>query len=137
MKHFVCLLSDNKDTQNLVAPLLSRCGVTLHVASSVEACATAAQSQEPLCILIDLPCDEGIAVLSSLRRMKIRSPAILILDSANASVESIAGAPLDVLKRPVDLRILLSWIECMCAAHAVLANWQAHRTNRAPVSIAA
>ncbi len=80
-----------------------------------------------LCVVIDLPGSDGLQALEALRAMGNCSPAILIADAdCEIPPERLDEArALDVLRRPVDLTALLGWIECVCAAHMVLARRRA------------
>jgi FixJ family two-component response regulator len=116
------LITRDAGAQNRIGSVVSRCGLSIWTADSPDAYYRDARRTHTLCVIIDLPGQEGLEVLEALRDLGIRSPAILIGDPGRTlPAARLANAcTLDVLPRPVNTSDLLGWIECVCTATMVL-----------------
>jgi hypothetical protein len=114
----ICLLADEPGNVAEIASVLGRCGISLWNCSSALAYVLNPKQDETLCIVISTPGATALAILETLRMSAVRTPAILIVDHAvPLPPDRLARAcPLDVLVRPVSVRELLAWIECLCVA---------------------
>ncbi len=120
MHKAISLISDRSGTLERIGAPFSNCGLTLWTAASAEAYAADTRSAQTLCLVIDM--QDGLRCLQALLESRIRCPVILITDDAvrHSSPRFMNADVLDILARPVDLRVLLGWIECICVAHLVL-----------------
>jgi FixJ family two-component response regulator len=122
MKNAVCLLADNTTLLGGLLPVLEQCGLTVWTACGTDGYMADSRAAQTLCVVIDMAGLDGIEELEELRRRGLREPAILIADRALPLVRVAQTHVLDVLRKPVPRRDLLSWIECVCAANLVLAS---------------
>jgi len=105
-----------------VRATLSGSGLAVWDVVSVGRVALDPRSRNSLFLIVDMPGLAGFECLAALRQQGVDIPAILIADSEFAlSEKQIASVNiLDVLKRPVERRALLAWIECICTAHVAM-----------------
>jgi len=121
MRNSLCLLADNATASwGHILPALTGCGLDLWTAKSAEACLSDRRSNEMLCLIVDLPFERAETCLEILRSSKVRSPAILIADPEEVRLRRSNADWIDILERPVSIRLLLEWVECVCTAHIAL-----------------
>jgi FixJ family two-component response regulator len=77
--------------------------------ASAERYLTGPSAGEAICVVIDLPGEEGLRALETLRHHGVLAPAILVADAdAGLPPEALSDCgALDVLERPADKRALL------------------------------
>jgi FixJ family two-component response regulator len=114
----ICLLANEPGNVAEIESILARCGISVWNCSSALAFVLSPKQDETLCVVVSMPGATALSVLETLRMSAVRTPAILIVDHAvPLPTDRLARAcPLDVLVRPVSVRELLAWIECLCVA---------------------
>ena len=120
----IFVITGAADVPEKLKPLSARCGLPTRTVASAERYLMGPSAGEVICFVIDLPGEEGLRALETLRNHGVLAPAILVaaVDAGlPPEVLSDCGA-LDVLERPADKRALLGWIQCICAANLAIAK---------------
>lgn len=127
MRSRLIVISDTPALGDLLVSKLSRGGLAVLKASTAGDL-SATDLRDALCIVVDMVGDKGLETLEALREKGITAPALLVVDKADMMESRAAKASvLEVLERPARIRVILGWIECVCAAHLALKHFQARR----------
>ncbi|HEY8948680.1 MAG TPA: hypothetical protein VIM56_07325 [Rhizomicrobium sp.] len=130
MGNSLCLLAhDPVESWTHVLPVLASCGLDVWIAPSAEACLSDGRSTDMLCLIVDLPLEYAEISLEMLRIWKVRAPALLVADPEEAPLRRSDADWMDVLSHPIDVRTLLGWVECVCAAHIAIHRARGERRN--------
>jgi FixJ family two-component response regulator len=129
----IFVITGGTDVPEKLNPLSARCGLPTKTIASAERYLSGPSVGEAICFVIDLPGEEGLRALEVLRHHGVLAPAILVADADAGlppEVLSDCGA-LDVLERPADKRVMLGWIQCVCAANLAIARARAELRSAA------
>jgi FixJ family two-component response regulator len=118
MTFVLCLMTTGASALDPIVPLLVKSNICVWTACSARDYVADIRSASTQCLIVDMEGAAGPQTLRALRNKGVGTPALLITDEPAARAEQLNA--LDVLPRPADVRVLLSWIECICAAHMVL-----------------
>jgi FixJ family two-component response regulator len=112
---------------------IARSGMTVWTSSSANIFCAEPHYKFTACLVIDMPGIAGLEELEALRSFGISTPTILLADAGEhlPADRLRAASALDVLERPLQPRKLLSWIEGILAALALLV---AERERKGPPS---
>ena len=129
----ILVIADAGDIPEKLDSLSARCGLPIKTVDSAERYLAGPAAGEAICFVIDLPGQEGLRALKVLRHSGVRAPAILVADAdAELSAKAVCDcSALDVLERPADKRVLLGWIQCVCAANLAIARARAELRSAA------
>jgi DNA-binding response OmpR family regulator len=118
----ICVIPDDPLTLGRTVAALSHCGLTTWVAGTAAVYSSEPNSAPTVCVVIDMPGQTGLELLETLRGNGARAPAVLIADvDTTLRPKRLADASvLDVLRRPLEIRELLAWIECVFVTNVFL-----------------
>lgn len=111
----ILVVDDDRNTRLGLAELLHEFGHEVRIAASAEEAIEQGMAFDSELLVTDfrLPGASGIALLAELKSMSCRTPAILITayDDSEVRQEAFAAGFVAVLPKPVDIEMLLTFID--------------------------
>ncbi len=118
----ICFMVREPGRLAYIRSLVARSGMTVWTSSSANMFCAEPRYKFTACLVIDMPGIAGLEELEALRSFGVSTPTILLADAGeHLPADRLKTAcALDVLERPLQPRKLLSWIEGILAALALL-----------------
>ena len=118
----ICFMVREAGRLDDIRSLIAGSGMTVWTSSSANMFCAEPHYKFTACLVIDLPGLEGLEELEALRSFGVSTPTILLADAGEhlPADRLQAASALDVIERPPQPRKLLSWIEGILAALALL-----------------
>jgi FixJ family two-component response regulator len=111
----ICLFDGGTHALEPVREVVMRCGFATWTFDTADVRFSFAEHPSTLCLVVDLPSTRGASLLALIRQQGMSLPAILVTDRGIAVPRDLLtrACVIDVLQRPLDVRALLKWIECV------------------------
>lgn len=111
----ICLVAIDPNAEDALRRHLFRSALGFWRAASAKDYLADPRHDGTMCVIVDLPRGSGLKTLMALRAAKVDAPALLLADAdEDLDAREIAAASvLDTLRRPLQPRELLVWLECI------------------------